>query len=89
MNVRCTTCFCNMPPLQPVEREIGKFCTILYDANIYAGKILDYYDKTVNVTTMERREKAWKWPAKEGIIDYQWKVLEETDHPKLLSKKGY
>ncbi|KAJ8914016.1 hypothetical protein NQ315_012039 [Exocentrus adspersus] len=75
--------------LQPIVHQVGRYVAFTYEGEIFAGQIVDFNDREVTISAMQKSLKCWKWPAKANIMSYLWEDMKGgLDAPKQISKRG-
>lgn len=76
--------------LKEVVMEVGKFVVFTYEGELFPGRIIGFNDKEVNISSMQRSLKSWKWPTPEDNHNYVWEdILGGINPPKQISKRGF
>ncbi|KAL3268552.1 hypothetical protein HHI36_007660 [Cryptolaemus montrouzieri] len=72
------------------EYKVGDHVLIIWNNEIYPGKILSLSDDGALVRCMKKGSKCWKWPTVKDEELYAWSdVLRAIQPPKLLSRGSY
>lgn len=76
--------------LPDVIREVDQHVAFIYQGGVFPGKILDFNNESVTITSMQKSLKSWKWPEKPDVLSYPWEdVLGSLKPPMQVSKRGF
>ncbi|GBM29375.1 hypothetical protein AVEN_176006-1 [Araneus ventricosus] len=72
------------------SREVGEHVVFGYEGEFFSGKFSSITESGVNIISMLRTLKSWKWPNKSDMMEYLWKdVVEYIVNPKIVCKRGF
>lgn len=81
---------CSKFTSKKVLRKVGEYIIFFYKVEYFPGKILSFTDEEVEISSMQKSLKSWKWPDKEGIGKYSYEdVIGTIDEPKIIFKRGF
>jgi hypothetical protein len=72
-----------------VIKSRGHFVVLLFEGNVYPGKISRFNERNQYISAMVKSLKSQKLPEKSDSLEYElFDVLGGINLPKLVSKKG-
>lgn len=72
-----------------VVREVGRFVVISYEGQLYPGQIVAFNNDEVQINSMQKSLKMWKWPSRKDELSYSWSdVLGSIKPPKQVTSRG-
>lgn len=78
------------PGLSIEELEIGDWCLVKYDEEIYPGEVTEKTSSEVKVNVMVKSGKYWKWPNSKDEVYYTMdKVIKKLSRPEVVNSRGH
>ena len=72
-----------------VVKEVERFVVFSYEGQLYPGQIVSFNNDEVQIKSMQKSLKMWKWPLKPDELTYSWSdVMGSIKPPKQVTKRG-